>query len=92
MTPVMLPSAERPTLATLLAHAERYGLDSRDGLKRPTRYTAFKAFNLDALVEVGLWYLGVEAFILLVEGLGYGHWRTESRAAWHAHRGEEVPT
>lgn len=75
---------DRPTLDSLLLHHKKYGLDiDHKATKRYTpRYGSWKELQKDAIVEVGIRYLGVEAFVLLVEGIGYSGFREEARRGW----------
>ena len=75
---------ERPTLDSLLAHHKKYGLDiTHKATKRYTpRYKSWKELAKDSIVEVGIRYLNQEAFVLLIEGIGYSGFREEARTGW----------
>ena len=93
VSPVELPSAERPTLEGLLKHADKYGLDidaKNVGLSKfakPKKHKTYRTLKKDALVRVGFDYLGVKSYRLLIEGIGYPELADDAEKDWRSARG-----
>lgn len=77
----MLPNAPRPTYDDLITHFNRYGLDNaQTGYRHaPERYRNYERFANDSLVQVAYDYLGTEAYVALVEAVGYGNFKKQAR-------------
>lgn len=87
LAPLELPSAEPPTLDSLLAHHKRYGLGNppRNGRGDPMSYGAYGKLAADPLVEVAIDYLGERAYTLFIEGIGYGRFAEAASKDWKEH-------
>lgn len=92
VSPLELPSAERPTLEGLLKHAEKYGLDidakNRNLSKyaKPKTHSTYRTLKKDCLVRVGFDYLGPKSYRLLIEGIGYPDLADDAEKDWKESR------
>ena len=77
----MLPHAPRPTFNDLVAHFNRYGLDNaQTGYRNaPERYRSYDRFSSDSLIQVAYDCLSTEAYVALVETVGYSNFKEQAR-------------
>lgn len=91
-----VPGAPLPTLEGLLEHVRKFGLDisHKETPRYKPRHTAWNTLASESSVEVAIEALGIEAFSLFIEGIGYPHYREQARTAWRAIRNlpKETPT
>lgn len=84
-----IPGAERPTVASLIAHFKAYGLSEKVGYrKKLQRYGSYKSLAKDPLIEVGFDYLGENAYAHLIEAVGYSQFTEAAREDWKAEHQE----
>ena len=83
---------EPTTVENLMAHFKRYGLDnSHTGYKKAAQtYKGYASLRQDALVHVGRSGLGLEAYLQLLDLIGYGGWAKAATADWAKLHGVEV--
>ena len=79
----------KPTIENLVKHVRTFGLSSRNGNGKETRYTAYSKFRNDAAVEVARAYLGEDAFVQFVGLIGYSEFQDNARADWAKVREEK---
>lgn len=81
------------TVANLLKHYQKYGLDnSQDGYRgRPGHYSSYAQVRADALVHVARSRLTEEAYIQVLEAVGYLKYEDKAREDWRSlHNGNQT--
>ena len=83
---------EPVTVENLMRHYKAYGLDnSKTGYKRSKQtYKTYSSLRADALVHVGRSGLGLEAYLQLLDLVGYGSWATAATADWNLLHGVDT--
>jgi hypothetical protein len=74
------------TVANLLTHFRKFGLDNANtGYKgKAETYAGYSTLRADALVHVARTFLTEDAYVQLLEGIGYGRFEDAARADWRA--------
>lgn len=81
------------TVANLLAHYQRYGLDnSQSGYRgKPGVYNSYKDARADALLQVARSRLTEDAYIQVLEAVGYPQFEDAARDDWRSlHNGNQT--
>ena len=84
---------EPVTMANLLAHYRKYGLDNHGtGHRgRDETYATYTKARADALIHVARSRLTEEAYIQVLEAVGYGHMADKARQDWkELHDGKQA--
>ena len=78
------------TMASLLQHFNAYGLENanqRGYRGKPVRYGNYKALRKDALVHVARTFLMEDAYVQLLDRVGYPEYEDQARADWQVLHG-----
>lgn len=80
--PDALKERNEASLANLIRHVDKFGLDSKHagyrGKEKP--YTTYKQFAKDSAAEVAYAHLGEDAYVQFVERYGKHAWVDAARA------------
>lgn len=76
-----MPGSDPVTFEGLLTHFQKYGLSEKLGHRNKVqRYGSYKKLATDPFVEVAFDYLAENAYVALIEAIGYGHFAEQARA------------
>ena len=84
-----------PTTAqSLMTHYHKFGLDnSHTGYKgKAETYASYKKLREDALVFVAISELSEDAYVQILELIGYGRYESAARADWQELHSEQEPS